>query len=486
MSLRTWSEVADIGESEIVSFNTVRVTRADDTNPNVHYVRQRVIMTRKWAGLDEDTALWMATVFWPDSISYAAQAGTLSTPDYQLYLRDAPTTGGAWITVGNFVNNIDQRIRGKNYFMIGREGSSPSSFADPTVYELQRDSWLQGVESLNSAITECGFLAVRPLDGSVYYTRPSTDAIYKVASGANSLVLSSGDYPIGIDIDETLDYIYFTEGGTSNKLRRCTLAGASATDLVTGLTAPRACKITASHIYWVENHATLGKVRRCNRDGSSVTDILTGLADPLGLAVDDVRDKFYVTFPTAGQIGSYNLDGSGGAVFASGLTTGLQDVCVDVNANVLYWTVTGNTAAGVYRCAMSPSTQTVFDMVNIADNSGVYGIGLRSFGMIPSDVSVEIYDRPYLVFACNTGAGVSLWQVGQDQHFTVSGSVTDIGTRFKVLPVKSAYSRSRGSPVYLFKPTGADSNHEAGGMYTFTGNYEFLTEETTVNEPEPA
>ena len=69
---------------------------------------------------------------------------------------------------------------------------------------------------------------------------------------------------------EGSEYIYWTEAGASNKIRRANLDGTGVQDLITGVSGGRgiALDLTNNHIYWAELGS--GKIRRAKRDGTGV------------------------------------------------------------------------------------------------------------------------------------------------------------------------------------------------------------------------
>jgi len=64
---RNWTALADVPtDPEIVDCSRVKEEHADDTDATKHYMRTRVSVTFKWAGVDLETMKWHVANFQPE------------------------------------------------------------------------------------------------------------------------------------------------------------------------------------------------------------------------------------------------------------------------------------------------------------------------------------------------------------------------------------------------------------------------------------
>ena len=134
-----------------------------------------------------------------------------------------------------------------------------------------------------------------------YWTDDSAGKIFRITPtpgtpiGSEEEVVTGLDNLDGIALDTASGKIYWTEGGTSNKICRANLAdGSAAEDLVTGLDTPKqlALDIAAGKMYWADDGTE--KVQCANMDGSGdVEDIVVTDDHPDCVALDTENSQLF-------------------------------------------------------------------------------------------------------------------------------------------------------------------------------------------------
>lgn len=148
--------------------------------------------------------------------------------------------------------------------------------------------------------------------GKMYWAEPGTGTIRRASmDGSNAEDLVTGlDEPGAIVLDSTGGKMYWRDSG-AGKIQRADLDGSNVQDLATGLDSPAdiALELDGGKIYWTD--AGSGKIQRADLGGSNAEDLVTGLVDPSDIELDITGSWMYWTDPGAGKTQRANLDGSG-------------------------------------------------------------------------------------------------------------------------------------------------------------------------------
>jgi hypothetical protein len=127
----------------------------------------------------------------------------------------------------------------------------------------------------------------------IYYTDSTDLSIQRVDldGGNNTTLLSGLSSAGGIRLDLTNDHIYFVDGA---KIRRCDLDGANPTDIITGLNTPRflALDVSGDTLYWTDSGSN--KITSSTLAGASITDLVTGI-DAVGIDINLTDSFIYFT-----------------------------------------------------------------------------------------------------------------------------------------------------------------------------------------------
>lgn len=180
--------------------------------------------------------------------------------------------------------------------------------------------------------TPTGGVATRGLrvdntNGFIYYCAAASDSVIRriTTAGASQTAIAgppSLNDPYDLDLDLTNGFIYFVERA-GKKIRRCTLAGASVTDLVTGRTGEPYCialDVPNNKIYWGEI-GTVGqkKIFSSTLAGASVTTVVDlGTSEPLDISIN--VDKLFFSDSDNKRIRRCDLDGSNIVNIVTGIT----------------------------------------------------------------------------------------------------------------------------------------------------------------------
>jgi hypothetical protein len=137
-------------------------------------------------------------------------------------------------------------------------------------------------------------------------------------------VLAGLEDPSGVAIDPTAGKLYWCEDGDDNVstpddlIRRSDLDGSSPETLVTGLLNPQAIRLDpdGGKMYWGGFYCP--GIQRANTNGTEVETIVPSVDGRICLDLD--ADMLYWTNYWDGEIGRSSLDGSGPTIILDGLT----------------------------------------------------------------------------------------------------------------------------------------------------------------------
>ena len=237
---------------------------------------------------------------------------------------------GDWVIFESLTAPEDLHLKNsaENDAIDGANDLSPNFWRDIDTQSRFGVSWDYGADELVCTI---------------YYTDEATpNVIGRVdLDGSRQTTLitipsAAGVTTRGIVLDVAGGQMYWAEGGT--KIRRASLDGSGAVDLVTGLTTPRDIDLDlgAGKMYWTDS--STGKIQRANLDGTAVQNLVTtGLSGPFGIALDIGAGKMYWTDYLTNKIQRANLDGT---AVQDLVTTGLlqpRGIELDLGAGKMYW-----------------------------------------------------------------------------------------------------------------------------------------------------
>jgi DNA-binding beta-propeller fold protein YncE len=189
-------------------------------------------------------------------------------------------------------------------------------------------------------------------------------------TGSTDIVTGLSDV-IGIDIDLTNSYLYWSNSGATSKLQKATAAGASQADVIAA-TFPRhlAVDATAGIIYYVETNTDT--LRRCTTGGASDTALITtGLDNPYGVALDQSNNKLYVTATNTQTIQRFEGDAaSANCEVTVPVTPAITaaTAALDDRANVYFFRPTdvrGEKSADAQLYTVSLNEEAITDWVQI-------------------------------------------------------------------------------------------------------------------------
>ncbi|XP_033629378.1 low-density lipoprotein receptor-related protein 1-like isoform X2 [Asterias rubens] len=158
------------------------------------------------------------------------------------------------------------------------------------------------------------------ITGNIYFVDDVSDQIFISNAEGNKVVpiLSDGlDQPQGIALDPTKGLIFFTDRGTSPKVKRANMDGSQYEDIVSvKIATPHgiAVDLVAQRIYWTDSSLQL--VESAEYDGSDRTTVARGVDVQFGFGISVFRNYIYITNwlekPTITKINKF--DGSASVI----------------------------------------------------------------------------------------------------------------------------------------------------------------------------
>jgi hypothetical protein len=299
----------------------------------------------------------------------------------------------------------------------------------------------------------CGVVCPAPKSGPAVCAAGQC-AFQPLVSGLNA--------PAAIAIDAT--HLYWAEQGSfdaafnyshDGAVKRVPLAGGAVEVLASGLEDPYAIALDAGNVYWAEYGSFApfvgAAVKKKAKAGGAVTTLATQSGYGVGpqMAVDSSRVYWANTWD--GQVDSVPV--GGGSTTALVITTGWP-WSVAVDSTSLYWTenFAGQT---VYRADLNGANQVT---VGVADS---YAAGIVVFGS-----TVAWGDTPD-----SNGNGLKVWSASAagngartllNPNYPVSANLLAAdGTRVYA----SSYSDNPGSPQSELQSGGGEKSYPPGGYF---------------------
>ena len=166
----------------------------------------------------------------------------------------------------------------------------------------------------------------------------------------NDVIIPSINNNFGdIYVDLTNDKVYWvnTDDGSIQRAER---NGTDEETIVSGLNLPYGVAVdeVGAKVYWTEYGSTK-RVRRANTDGSNIENLITGGMDvPRSIALDVTGGKLYVVdagiIPGFGRVFRANLNGTGQENLITGKDA-LLSISLDLTSSRMYY----NDGVSIYR-----------------------------------------------------------------------------------------------------------------------------------------
>jgi hypothetical protein len=453
--MRSWSTAAGAGQPIVEDLVVISQTEQSDTNANQHAAWERVRATLRWPGVDYATGLYQVLSYRQQRMTQAWVEATAGRRYFQLvYVAQA---GLNVIVLKTFAAGVaDLFIFAGTPLMIWRAASGNLAIPDRAVYMTTADGWVSTESSWKTTQTDATGMAYDPVSGYIFWARAgTTDKVYRsTLQGATEEIATGLDNPVAIAVDgaAATPKVYWTEGGSANSVKRANLDGSSPETLVsTGISQARGICLYGLHMYVCDNSA--GKVYRYLKDGTGKTEVMTGLGSALAITTDSVNGRLFVADPTNSRITGYVVS-SGATWHPVTSITSLGDVKYDEGMDALYY--------------ISAATIKLF--------------------VIETGVSETIDTAPTayhgIVLAENLFGG-RLFRVSEDtgvSTIVVSGMHGANRVRLTVTPVLTAAAEALGADahVYLMRPMEIGTTRGPSEMREVVLQAEFQTEPTTV------
>jgi len=212
----------------------------------------------------------------------------------------------------------------------------------PVLWRSNLDATNMEVLIDNSFTPEVISVAVDNLNGHIYWTTGFNGNIARAnldGTGSTNIVTGLTN-PRAIAVHPTDQKVYWSDAN-DNKIMRANFDGTAVEDIITVDAATVdgiALDMTNSKIYWHDVSNT--QIKRANFDGSSPEAMVNSVPSVHGITINNTIGKVYWTEPNAGIIRSANLDGSGTVTLLSG-TSEPSGIAYDAVSNKLYWQDSG-------------------------------------------------------------------------------------------------------------------------------------------------
>ncbi|MFN8794191.1 MAG: tandem-95 repeat protein [Betaproteobacteria bacterium] len=180
----------------------------------------------------------------------------------------------------------------------------------------------------------------------LYWAEQDTDSIWRAntdGSAQQRLVTGLSD-PRGVAVDLTNGFVYWSETGTPDAIRRANLDGSEVTSIATtGLHGPLGLALDAAggRLYYADNGSGNDHIERIDVTGANRTNLFALDSFPSDVALDVGHGYLYAAERNSGQLVSRAIDGSGAStVLFSGAGSGMtnvREIEIDTVDRMLYW-----------------------------------------------------------------------------------------------------------------------------------------------------